>query len=103
MMPFTTMSRALLLAGVALFPASAWAQVADTTAPAAQQPVDPSVPAAEAASDQADTASTQIVVTGSRIAKPDYEAPNPIVSFNSSNIAQSGNTNLTNFLERVPR
>ena len=43
-----------------------------------------------------------IVVTGSRIARPDFEAPNPIVSFNATDIQESGNTNLTNFLERVP-
>ncbi len=43
-----------------------------------------------------------IVVTGSRIARPDFAAPNPIVSFNAAAIEQSGNTNLTNFLVRVP-
>ena len=43
-----------------------------------------------------------IVVTGSRIARPDFEAPNPIVSFNATDIQESGNTNLTNFLQRVP-
>ncbi|WP_230480721.1 TonB-dependent receptor plug domain-containing protein [Sphingomonas sp. Leaf21] len=45
---------------------------------------------------------SEIVVTGSRIARPDYAAPNPIVSFGAENIQQSGNTNITNFLQRVP-
>ncbi len=43
-----------------------------------------------------------IVVTGSRIVRPDFAAPNPIVSFDAANIQQSGNTNVTNFLQRVP-
>ncbi len=43
-----------------------------------------------------------IVVTGSRIARSEFNAPNPIVSFNAAAIEQSGNTNVTNFLERVP-
>ena len=46
--------------------------------------------------------STEIVVTGSRIARPDYEAPNPIVSFSAADLQQSGNTNVTTFLQRVP-
>lgn len=44
----------------------------------------------------------EIVVTGSRIARREFAAPNPIVSYNAAAIQQSGNTNLTNFLERVP-
>ena len=43
-----------------------------------------------------------IVVTGSRIARPDFAAPNPIVSFDAANIRESGNTNVTTFLQRVP-
>ncbi len=43
-----------------------------------------------------------IVVTGSRIRRPDYAAPNPVVSFDAASIAQSGNTNVTTFLQRVP-
>ncbi|GGB19408.1 TonB-dependent receptor [Sphingomonas metalli] len=86
--PFT---RALLLAGAALV---------DISAAAAQQapdaPAEP-VPAAASSGDGSD-----IVVTGSRIQRPDYEAPNPIVSYDAANIRQSGNTNVTNFLQRVP-
>jgi len=44
----------------------------------------------------------EIVVTGSRIVRPDYEAPNPIISADARDIQESGNTNVTNFLLRVP-
>ncbi|WP_235514907.1 TonB-dependent receptor plug domain-containing protein, partial [Sphingomonas sp. Leaf25] len=44
----------------------------------------------------------EIVVTGSRIARPDYAAPNPVVSFGAEDLQQSGNTNVTTFLQRVP-
>lgn len=64
--------------------------------PAEQQP--PAATSAAAASaDGAD-----IVVTGSRIARAEFAAPNPITSFTAAAIQQSGNTNITNFLERVP-
>ena len=42
------------------------------------------------------------MVTGSRIARSEFAAPNPITSFNAAAIQQSGNTNITTFLERVP-
>ncbi|WP_235532848.1 TonB-dependent receptor plug domain-containing protein [Sphingomonas sp. Leaf412] len=69
-------------------------------APAGGEPV----PAAAAAEDAAATeeSGADIVVTGSRIRRPDYEAPNPIVSADARDIQQSGNTNLTTFLLRVP-
>lgn len=94
--------RALLLTVGAIFSASAFAQATDSTQPAAQVTVAPAPAAAQAATDQSTEAIAEIVVTGSRIARPDFEAPNPIVSFNAANIQQSGNTNLTNFLARVP-
>ena len=79
-------------------------------------PVAPAVAQEQAAPATAGTSSTQeaqdagvaddngaeIVVTGSRIARPDYEAPNPIVSFGAADLQQSGNTNVTAFLQRVP-
>ncbi len=45
---------------------------------------------------------SEVVVTGSRIRRPEFDAPNPITSFNATAIQDSGDTNLTNFLERVP-
>ena len=44
----------------------------------------------------------EIVVTGSRIARSEFAAPNPIVSLTAAAIEQSGNTNITDFLLRVP-
>ena len=90
-MLLATTPRALLLTVGALFTASAFAQAADGTQPSAKT-----------ATDQSTEAITDIVVTGSRIARPDFEKPNPIVSFDAASIQQSGNTNLTNFLARVP-
>ncbi|WP_254606353.1 TonB-dependent receptor domain-containing protein, partial [Sphingomonas bacterium] len=58
--------------------------------------------AAQPAEARAAGAQADVVVTGSRIVRPDYAAPNPIVSFNAAAIQQSGNTNITNFLERIP-
>ncbi|WP_137897832.1 TonB-dependent receptor [Sphingomonas sp. 2SG] len=75
-----------LLSGAALFLAPL-AQ-AQTAAPQAE-------PAADAPADD-------IIVTGSRIQRPDYAAPNPIVSFGAADLQQSGNTNVTTFLQRVP-
>ena len=57
-------------------------------------------PAAAAATPATDA--TEIVVTGSRIARPEFAAPNPITSYTAAAIDQSGNTNLTDFLLRVP-
>jgi len=50
----------------------------------------------------ADAAPAEIVVTGSRIARSEFAAPNPIISFNAAAIDQSGNVNVTDFLLRVP-
>lgn len=57
---------------------------------------------AAATADSTPAAGDDIVVTGSRIARPDYEAPNPIVSLNEADLRRSGNTNITTFLQRVP-
>lgn len=100
--------RRALLAGVTLLAApAAWAQQA---APAAsveqaqsqQGTAQADQPAtAEAAASQ-QTQGNDIVVTGSRIARPEFAAPNPITSFNAAALQQSGNTNVTTFLQRVP-
>jgi outer membrane receptor protein involved in Fe transport len=90
-----------LLSGAALFVASAGHAQTSTPAPAA---VPTAAPQDEPAADTATPADEQneIVVTGSRIARPDFAAPNPIVSYSAASIQQSGNTNITNFLQRVP-
>jgi outer membrane receptor protein involved in Fe transport len=43
-----------------------------------------------------------IVVTGSRIARPEYSLPNPVVGLEAESIEQSGETNLTEFLAEQP-
>lgn len=84
-----SLKRALLSAacGTLFVAAPAFAQASAPDTP-------PSGPDAQSAGD--------IVVTGSRIKRPDYDMPNPIVSFDAARIQQSGSTNLTNVLQRVP-
>lgn len=96
-----------LLSGIALLsalPTIAAAQAADPPggAPAAPAAAEVAQPASPAAAASPQGAGSEIVVTGSRIARPELDAPNPITTFNAAAIQQSGNTNLTNFLERVP-
>jgi len=43
-----------------------------------------------------------IVVTGSRIRRPDFNTPNPMVSIGSDQVERSGTTNLTQFLTGFP-
>lgn len=43
-----------------------------------------------------------IVVTGSRIARPELSSPNPVQIMSAQTIEQSGNTNLTDFLVQNP-
>ena len=42
------------------------------------------------------------MVTGSRIARPEFAFPNPIQSFGAASIEQSGDTNITDFLADTP-
>lgn len=69
-------------------------------AQAQQQTPVPATPDPAAAA--TDPAGEEIVVTGTRIRRPDYESPNPIVSLDAAALAQSGTTNVTSFLQRVP-
>jgi outer membrane receptor protein involved in Fe transport len=45
---------------------------------------------------------SEIVVTGSRIARPEIDSPSPVVSISSATLEQSGRTNLTDFLVQNP-
>ncbi len=83
-------TRRHLLAGAALL----------TAASAQAQTVAVTPPAPEAATSNDDGG--EIVVTGSRIARPDYAAPNPVVSLGAEELRRSGTTNVTSFLQRVP-
>ena len=44
----------------------------------------------------------EIVVTGSRIRRPDFNTPNPMISIGSDQVERSGSTNLTQFLTGFP-
>ena len=88
------------LAGVALLlsPVGAHAQAIAGIKVSATEDGDTAAAAASVVADDADT----IIVTGSRIARSEFAAPNPITSLSAAAIEQSGNTNITNFLQRVP-
>ncbi|HKY90397.1 MAG TPA: TonB-dependent receptor [Nevskiaceae bacterium] len=69
--------------------------------------VDDAPPAdvAEAPSGNADDAAATldtIVVTGSRIKRPEFAFANPVVSVDAQAITNSGTVNLTDFLKRLP-
>ena len=108
----TVTTRAALLASIAALalalPAQAQTMPATpaTDVPAATQAQGSAIAGQDATAEAAAPAEgdpqDDVVVTGSRIARPDFAAPNPIVSFNAANIQQSGNTNVTAFLQRVP-
>lgn len=68
--------------------------------PALAQTQDGSAPSSNPTSAAANDAA--IVVTGSRIRRPDYETASPIVSFSSQNLQQAGTTNVTDFLTGLP-
>lgn len=56
-----------------------------------------------AAQAQIDEAPTDvIIVTGSRIARPELEAANPVVTVSESDIVESGTTNVTDYLQTIP-
>jgi len=55
---------------------------------------------AQAANDAA--ADDVIIVTGSRIARPEFSFPNPVQAFDAARIEESGKTNLTDFLVTSP-
>ncbi|WP_293882282.1 TonB-dependent siderophore receptor [Sphingomonas sp.] len=54
------------------------------------------------AAQNGDTSEATIIVTGTRIPRPEYDAPSPVVSLGADTIQSSGQTNLTNFLAGYP-
>ena len=58
---------------------------------------------AEPASTPANNAVEEIVVTGSRIARPDYSSTSPIVTFGQEAITQTGTVNIENALNQLPQ
>lgn len=80
------------------------------TTPALAQVAEPVVPAVGPTVDTQETSEAiveeapgdDIVVTGSRIARPSIDSPNPVQSFSAVTLEQSGRTNLTDFLIQNP-
>ncbi|SNS94564.1 TonB-dependent Receptor Plug Domain [Sphingomonas laterariae] len=58
--------------------------------------------AQEQTADSDNAPAEDIIVTGSRIARPQTDFPNPITSVTAANIQESGRTNLTDFLIQTP-
>lgn len=76
-------------------------------APATAQAASPgdaqsNIPQSSVEPDSAKTADTEVIVTGSRIRRPDYETASPIVSIDANTVQQAGTTNLTDFLTGYP-
>lgn len=91
--------RGCILAGGSLWSlALSTACLAQTIPPADLPPVQ--TPAAEQTAPEETDA--DIVVTGTRITRPDYQLPNPVESFDAKQIDRSGKTNLTDFLTQTP-
>jgi outer membrane receptor protein involved in Fe transport len=68
-----------------------------------QEASDTDATAAEVAAPlETGTGDNTIVVTGSRIARPEFAFPNPIQAFTAETIEQSGETNVTQFLVDSP-
>lgn len=102
-MRFSTMGRSALFASISAAALVASAASAQTAPTPQQDPVDGAPTAADV-----DTPVTQpdetdeVVVTGSRIARPEIDQPNPITSFSAATLDQSGRVNVTDFLVQNP-
>lgn len=71
-----------------------WLALLVSSAAVAQQAEPTSTPSAEV---------EEIVVTGSRIARPDYSSTSPIVTFSQEQITQAGTVNIENALNQLPQ
>ena len=91
------------LAGLsAAFIAPAAAQTAAPGEATDNLPI-PSEPSAQTDPASADgNTGEDIVVTGSRIRRPDFDTPSPVVSLGAATLQQAGTTNLTDFLTGFP-
>jgi outer membrane receptor protein involved in Fe transport len=98
----TTSALALVVAGTSAVAAQTVASPGTSSAMQAQGAAVSSGSANAQSTIPAEANAGEIVVTGSRIARTQFDAPNPITSFNASDIQDSGRTNLTDFLQRVP-
>ncbi|MFS0774391.1 TonB-dependent receptor plug domain-containing protein [Sphingomonas sp. 1P08PE] len=88
---------ALMLTG-AVQAQTVQAQAAPASSEDLPQPAAPSARAEPVSVDGTD----EIVVTGSRIRRPDFDTPSPVVTVDAATLRQSGQTNLTNVLVGIP-
>ena len=100
---FSTSSFFAIVAAAAIA-SSASAQTTPTNPPLTQDPgADQSATAkSKPTIAAAEDAKPDIVVTGTRIARPEFSFPNPIQSFNAESIKDAGATNITDFLLKSP-
>ena len=92
------MIRQGLLNSSALCSAALLACTLATAAPAFAQDEAPPQGTTAADSDEGQ----EVIVTGSRIRRPDFSAPNPVTSVDEENIQQSGQTSLVEYLQGIP-
>ncbi len=92
-----TLLASSLLSGMIALPAAA--QV-EPTVPASTPGVPTAQDVATVTDDAAD--SGDIVITGSRIARPEVDSPTPVTSFSAATLQQSGRVNVTDFLAQNP-
>ena len=72
------------------------------TAAVAQDDDQPPTGQEASPADQQSTGENVVVVTGSRIARPALNSPNPITSVDQEAIQLSGETNLVDYLQEIP-
>jgi len=102
-MIFHPAHRHMLAVTTSLVALMAVAAAAPATAQTASPGDAPSnIPQSSIEPESARTPGNDIVVTGSRIRRPDYETASPIVSVSAVTLQQSGTTNITDFLTGYP-
>lgn len=98
-----SLAASLIAVAAATSTSVAAAQVADQAPESQTNDIDAAPTAEDVVAPQESVDETEaIIVTGSRIARPELDFPNPIVSITSAQIQQSGDTNLTDFLIDTP-
>lgn len=108
----TSRSRTLVGASVIALAVLSMPAGAQTTTSPDQPGVTPPANQADAQAQQGEVGNTppsdaadganDIIVTGSRIRRPDFASPSPIVSLGAETIQTSGTSNLTDFLSGYP-
>lgn len=95
---------ALAALAIALSAGAVHAQAAQPTTPTGTPDVEsgPTGPAAQQTAADSPGANGEIVVTGSRIARPTLDSPIPVTTVSSSDLTRSGQTNIGEVLQRIP-